>query len=275
MAKLRSAYSIPRRYQGSRLITGSVLRVRLGPLRGGRIALRQVHAPQVDEQGCDRAPLEPVRVGEPAVEPGREQIGLGRRASRSNDDRPRTGAGSCARAWTRTSHRVKGSHTRLGMRCPSVRTARSSASDDAAMSPRLKASSPSTPSMRASAYRLRRQGPGPLELFGGLGVAAAQHQHPAQLLGDAAPGVPVGRRRPAPRSGTAARPPRATAGRGLVGGSQRVRQGPFGLARGVEVEGEVEEAGGVPLLEQHGRSLVQRRRSSASISSSSVSRILS
>jgi hypothetical protein len=50
-------------------------RVRLGQLRGGRVALGQVQPPQVGPQGRQAAALEPVGVGQPAVQSGGEQVG--------------------------------------------------------------------------------------------------------------------------------------------------------------------------------------------------------
>ena len=220
-----------------------------------RVALGQVHPPQVDAERGHRAPLEPEGVGEAAVEAG---CRAGRApTSASVPDRRRGRGRNVCTAWTRTSHRTWRIQPRVGIRWPSVRTARSRASAEAAMSPRLNASSPSTPSIRTTASSAVARPRACLELALGLLVPAPQHQGPAELLGDVALPVEV-----LPHA--ALRDPellldqlQRLLGPGLVRGGERVRQGALGRPGGVEVEGQVEEPGGAPGLEQRGALLVQ------------------
>ena len=95
-----------------------------------------------------------------------------------------------------------------------VRRARSMASMAVFMSPRLKASSPSLPSIWALATSPVGEFARRLDLPGRLVVAAAQHEDVAQPLGDPIAGGLVGRRHRARRCDTAPRRSPASAASG-------------------------------------------------------------
>ena len=253
-----SPYRRPRENHGTMVITGRVLGVGLGQLGRRRVPLGQVHLPQVGPQAGDAAPLEPVDVGQPAVEPDDEELGRGAVGAAAPDEQP--GQPACGGAARRSPRRPRrGSPAgACGMRRPRSRTARSTASLAVRHVAPLEGQLAELALDLGPVDHVGGQAAGDLEVGGGLLVEAPEHEDVAQALGHLAAGVVV----------AAGDPPLGDAvlalgdlegvlRAGPVGGGQGVGEGAAGVAGGVEVVGQLEDPVGRLRLEGQGRGPVQ------------------